>query len=91
MFLEQAVWEDKREEKLVVLEQAFKKLREKWFYSQLEEKPQEQVWEDEEDGDLREARNQALKERFDKDTQRIIEGEDVLVAPCRFDYFRMNN
>lgn len=63
------------------LENAFRELRLKWFNRVLRSYSQERVWEDEEEYDLRIKHNELLLEKYNEQTERIINGEKLDVAP----------
>lgn len=68
------------------IEEAFRSLRNQWFRTRLASHAPEREWEDEEQQEARLRRNMELKEKFDKDTDAIVSGEHIIVAPfCAVD------
>lgn len=68
------------------IEDAFRKLRRTWFNYHLMSRCGERDWEDETQSELRERNNQYLLEKYNNQTERIINGEDLNIAPiCAFD------
>lgn len=68
------------------LEDTFRKLRLIWFNYHLMSRPSEREWEEETRSELRERNNQYLLEKYNNQTERIIKGEDLNIAPtCAFD------
>jgi hypothetical protein len=65
----------------MTLENAFRELRNKWFYAKLHRNSHERVWESDEEGDRRESENKLLKEVYDKQTEMIISGMSCCIAP----------
>lgn len=63
------------------IEKAFRKLRDQWFLNRISSPAAEREWEDEEQQEARMRRNMELKERFDEDTDAIVAGEHIIVAP----------
>jgi hypothetical protein len=73
------------------IQNAFRILRESWFYRILYSSPHERDWEDEEQEKSREINNIRSKNLFDNQTERIIAGEILPVAPmCNADMFGYN-
>lgn len=68
------------------LDEAFRYLRNAWFYKHLRSYAHERHWEEQDELDLREKQNKELKKRFDEETEGIIRGEDFCIDPtCTFD------
>ena len=65
----------------MLLEQAFKELREKWFNAHIKSHPHEREWEDEDASLRRELHNEEVKMAYDQDTVAILNGEDRPIAP----------
>lgn len=60
---------------------AFRVLREAWFMSHVHQHPSERQWEEEHDERWRERTNQQAKEKFDVQTEAIIQGKDHVITP----------
>ena len=71
---------------------AFRQLREAWFVSNLASHAHEREWEDEDQEKRREASNQVTKQLYDKQTEMIVNGDEVpkfRIAPtCGHDLWR---
>jgi len=63
------------------LELAFRELRDQWFLTRLASHSPEREWEDEDQEEIRLRWNRERKEKFDKDTDAIVAGEHIIVAP----------
>lgn len=65
------------------LENRFRELRDAWFNQHLKSYSHERMWEEEAAARLREKQNAQLKEKYDEQTEQIIEGvgDVVNVAP----------
>ena len=71
------------------LEEAFRKLREKWFVYHLQRYAHERMDESEEDERTRKEDNKRMKIKYDEQTEAIIRGENKPLAPtCTFDMER---
>ena len=60
---------------------SFRKLRNAWFNSILRFHAHEREWESEEHEKVRETNNRKMKEKFDKQTELIINGSEKSIAP----------
>lgn len=63
------------------LADAFRRLRDAWFAKELRSVPQERVWEEQSQEAERHVRNAEVKHQYDKQTERIIAGEDLPICP----------
>ena len=71
-----------------LLVDAFRQLREAWYYLMLHKNSHERQWEDEDEADERERRNAEVKSMFDADTEAIIRGESKIVKPMVDDLYK---
>lgn len=66
---------------MTIAEDAFRRLREYWFDNKMASHAHERVWEDEETERIRNDWNTCVKKQYDKDTEEILAGKPINVAP----------
>lgn len=62
-------------------EDAFREIRLAWFNRIIKSYSHERIWEDEEALDLRDKQNKELLEKYNDQTERIINGENLNITP----------